>query len=485
MKQRWRAGLGLLAATASLGCSASPGRVARSPIPAGPPSPATQEVAQPIRTVEEAAPQRVSRVGAADVNAALAHLVTAGEAVGISAAVIDAEGTRFFSVGATHAGSLEELAPSHVFEVGSVTKVFTATLLAQRVARGELQLSASLSRWVPSPQLNTPITLEQLATQHAGLPRMPRGVTYDGLARSYGPKQLLAYFSQLSDEDVTKREYRYSNLGYGALGYALSKQAGAPLEQLVRTELLEPLQMVDTRVALRAQQRERSVPGHTADRLPARGFRLGNGLRGAAGYHSTTRDLAVWVRAHLEPPKGELGEALRLTQKKRGAVDREDDIGLGWHVRRQGGYRWHNGATFGFHSFIGFDPTRKTGVVLLSNTSTPLLDGVGFALLDRLAGKPLRHPKLREVAELPEQQLEDYVGEYRASPRLFIRIEREGQQLFAQPTGVRKFKLYPESPTMFFLKVDSGEVVFQRHEGRVVQLIYRDGARVIMASRVR
>ena len=157
-----------------------------------------------------------------------------------------------------------------MFEIGSITKVFTAAILADMVARGQVRLDDPVAQLLPAtvkvPSRNgRRITLLDLATQSSGLPRLPTNFAPKDSANpyaDYGDQQLYDFLSGYELPRDPGATYEYSNLGMGLLGHALARKAGMSYEQLVSRRVLAPLGMKETAITLSPALRPRLVPGH-------------------------------------------------------------------------------------------------------------------------------------------------------------------------------------------------------------------------------
>lgn len=287
--------------------------------------------------------------------------------------------------------------PDTLFEIGSVTKVFTGLLLALAVIEGELTLDTPVGNLVPEVaglgRDGVPVTLGHLATHTSGLPRM-HGSLVGGsvdMLRSRDPWASTTERSLLNDirSGPVKRtpgtgRPTYSNSGFGLLGIALSRQAGLAFGDLVTERITQPLTLLDTVVPRQRtdEQRRRTAAGHHFRRTPAPPWPV-DGLPGAGALLSTATDLMMFAHAHLVPPEGALGEAIRLslTQHARG-------IGLAWQLTsgRDGSrLAWHNGGTGGFRSMLALTPDDGHAVAVLSNQARSV-DIPALRLLGRLQG---------------------------------------------------------------------------------------------------
>jgi CubicO group peptidase (beta-lactamase class C family) len=191
-------------------------------------------------------------------------------------------------------------------------------------------------------------------------------------------------------------------------------------------------------------------------------------LAGAGALRSTALDMLTYLAANLDTTATPLARAMRETHTPRRDAGRNMQIGLAWHImsRPSGNIVWHNGGTGGYRSYVGFDPVRRLGVVLLSNVGNATIDDLGFHLLDETF--PLQAPPQRrtEIA-LDSLVLARYVGDYEVAPTFRITVTREGAQLFAQATGQSRFAIYAESDSTFFLKVVDAQITF-RADGLVL-----------------
>ena len=286
-----------------------------------------------------------------------------------------------------------------VFEIGSVTKVFTALLLAVLSGAGEVALDEPLADLYPEltiPVRGRPITLVDLATHSAGLPRLPPGLLRQGLRHRDNP------YATFSEGDVARAiesvrlraepgaRVRYSNFGAGLLGQALARRAATPYGDLVRARVCAPLGLVDTVVRRSADQLARRAVGHDRRGRAVPDWDI-DSLPGMGALHSTSADLARFLAAQLDPASTPLGEAIRLTQQPRLSAGRLGHQALGWMLsplpRTDRRMLWHNGGTGGAFSFVGLEPETGVGVAALTNTARPV-DATAISLLARLTGAP-------------------------------------------------------------------------------------------------
>ena len=417
--------------------------------------------------------------------------------VGIVVGVVDAEGRRIVAHGALAEGDLRPLGGDTVFEIGSITKVFTCLMLADMAERGEVALDDPAAKYLPAgvrvPERGgRQITLIDLATHRSGLPRWPDDIAPDELSpkdwsnpyADYAVDQLHAFLARFHLPRDIGAGHAYSNLGMGLLGRALSFRAGVDFETLVRQRIAGPLGMADTAMALTPDQQARFAIGHDHARRSVAAWEMPT-FAGAGALRSTTNDMLTFLAAELGFVETPLRAAMAAQIEPRRPSDGAYIQTLGWRIEPEpaGEIVWHGGATGGFRCFALFDLSRRAGVVMLTNSASERNDDIPFHLL---SGRPLKPaPPKRIGIALGAEALEPLVGRYRFSPTRFITVTREGDRLFAQLTGQWRFEVFPESPTEVFWLVAPARMRFEiGPDGRAAGLMFSQDGRDLAATRV-
>jgi serine-type D-Ala-D-Ala carboxypeptidase/endopeptidase len=342
-----------------------------------------------------APPAKAAQPSAFPDDAGLLALIRArveeGRAAGIVLGVIDADGsTRIVSYGDPGAGA-RPLGGDSVFEIASITKVFTATVLADMAAKGEIRLDAPVQDYAPDalvmPQRNgKQITLAHLSSHRSGLPRVPGNLPRADPSNPYADytvDQLHAFVSSYVLTRDPGETFEYSNVGAGLLGHVLADRSGVSYEELVRGRVLEPLGMSMTAISLTPPMRAALVKGHDRSGNVTANWDSPT-LAGAGALRSNMNDMLKFLDANVGAPRNELERAMRTAHVPRMSAGSAAQIGLNWISQvTPGGVTvvWHNGATGGYSSFIGFDAEREIGVVLLAN-QTGVNDDIAKHLLD-------------------------------------------------------------------------------------------------------
>jgi serine-type D-Ala-D-Ala carboxypeptidase/endopeptidase len=335
-----------------------------------------------------AAPADGSRTAA--ILAAIKSRVDDKKSTGMVVGTIDADGgSSVASYGDPGSGALPLDADS-VFEIGSITKVFTATLLADMVERGEVKLVDPVSKYLPStvrvPERDgRQITLLELATQTSGLPRLPDNLRPRDASNPYADYSVELLYAFLGRYRLTRdigSQYEYSNLGVGLLGHALARRAGKTYEAILKERILRPLSMEHTGIALTPWMKAHLVRGHDGSGKLAANWDLPT-LAGAGALRSTMNDMLRFARANVTPPDGRLQRVMQQAHGARVTAGRPDmSIGLAWHIRHFDTHDivWHNGGTGGYRTWMGLDEKRKLAAIVLTNSQQGH-DDLGYELL--------------------------------------------------------------------------------------------------------
>jgi hypothetical protein len=212
-------------------------------------------------------------------------------------------------------------------------------------------------------------------------------------------------------------------------------------------------------------------------------------LAGAGALRSTVNDMLKFMAANLGLQKSPLLKAMEQAHQPRHATTVADlRIGLNWHIltKFDSAIVWHNGATGGYHSFIGFDPKQHKGVVVLSNSTNDIDDIGRHLLISQYPIAKVEPPKEHKEIKLDAKILDAYVGVYEIAPGLSLTVTHEGDQLSLQATGQGKIELFAETETDFFLKVASAQISFVKDDnGQVTQLVLHQNGRDQKAQKIK
>lgn len=416
------------------------------------------------------------------------------QGVGIVVGLVRPEGRRIVAHGHFSADDRRPVDANTVFEIGSVTKVFTALLLADMIQRNEVELADPVAKHLPEevvvPQRGSKeITLADLATHTSGLPGMPDNFVSADPGNPYADYSIEQLYQFLTNHQLTREigaQREYSNLGYGLLGQALIWRAGADYETLVRDRILTPLRMENTAIILSPEMKASLAIGHNPVLEAVPNWDLPT-LAGAGALRSTASDLLTFLEMALGIKQTPLAPALAATlDVRRPAGIGNGEMGLGWLIMKSGEDEmiWHNGGTGGYTSFIGFLMKEKVGVVVLSNTSTFSIDDIGQHLLipEISLAAP---PKERTAIAINPRLYDGYVGRYRLGPDLILAVTRTGNRLFAYAEVHEKLEIFPEGERDFFSKTVDAQITFEvDDEGRAESLTLHQNGQRMHGSRI-
>lgn len=261
----------------------------------------------------------------------------------------------------------------NVFEIGSITNVLTATVLADLVLINKLELEDDIQQFFDFPfNDNAKIKLLSLANHTSGLKSHPSNFDNStenliNLYREYNEEMMIDYMKKsLQLHIVGENKYDYSNFGAGLLGYTLELSQKQPFKELMQEKVFDKYKMSNSFMD-RTKIKSGLVPGLDKNGSETENWDM-DILRGCGGVLSSASDLAKFVLAHFD----EKNKELALTRKATFTVDDEMKVGLGLHIINTADDKviyWHNGGTGGYKSAMEFNIETKSAAIVLSNVS--------------------------------------------------------------------------------------------------------------------
>ena len=331
------------------------------------------------------------------------------------------DGKSFIKGYGTISGAADGTAPdgATVFQIASVSKVFTATLLQILCDEGVVNMDATLNellgRSMPLSPTVQQVTLRQLATHTSGFPSIPQSLGEkateaakddDPLLDPYshlGPQYIFNYLATAEGKKDAGR-FEYSNYGMGLLGHVLEKVTGKDYESMVKEKILAPLGMDGTGVTLSPSMQMHLAQGHSAKGSPTPIWHFA-ALTGAGALNSNVQDILKFIQANVED-----GRLLSRPFEKMQQPQFGGDTGIGWMQptlidKFLGNERvvWHNGMVGGYASYLSIDAKTKTGVIILANKALPP-DMMGMMLMHKVrtqswSSKPLSNPSFKRTPD--------------------------------------------------------------------------------------
>jgi CubicO group peptidase (beta-lactamase class C family) len=372
-----------------------------------------------------------------------------------------------------------------VFQIGSVTKTFTSTMIMMLQEQGKLNVNDKLSKYFPDYPDGDKITLENLLTHTSGIFNYTEDTAFSqmGMTTPQDRKSMMRVFKNRMTGIEPGTSFNYSNSNYMLLGYIIEDLTGKTYYQALRTMILQPLGMKNTGCNFAALKSKNKAVGYFSiddgkgDNAPL----VDSSVSFAAGcIYTTVSDLNKWANAiHRKQLLTEADWNLVTTVYKQ-------NYGYGWMIGEAMGKKsvGHNGGIHGFVSnmFMMYDDAST--IILVSNNMEDDQSQLRRNITSALNNKKIEMPEFRTEIKLNPIYLKDYIGVYTLAPGFEIAITQEGDALYAQATGQKKLRLYAERKDYFFFKLVDAQISFMRDEKNVVdKLGLRQNGRIMNAPK--
>lgn len=352
---------------------------------------------------------------------------------------------------------------STAFEIGSVSKTMTATLLADLIGQGKAALDDPLADYLPPGTTlpvyqGQPILLRHVVNHTSGLPALPSRMATDAAAMGdpYARLDEAALLASLADVTLAQApgtRFEYSNFASMVLSYAVARRAGSDLETVLRERLFAPLGMDGAYVGT-PPAGVRAAVGHTPNRQPTPAWTFATNLAGVGGVRATLEDMVRYVQGNLGLRSSAISPALELAQQP---VSEQPPMAMNWMLAQANGrtVHMHEGGTGGFSSFVSVDRSARRGVVILSDTTWNSIGGLGSLGLHLVdAAFPLGKPR-KPAAPAPEL-LRALAGDYQLQGGMAMTLRARDGKLFAQAVGQGEYELaYDDAGDFYPIEFDA------------------------------
>ena len=331
------------------------------------------------------------------VHKAVTEKMSKTNAKGLSMAVLQGLKVYYYNYGIAKPPTDQHPINKTLFEIGSVTKTFTAYILADAVVKKKVQLSDPVTKYLPADlaanQSLQAITLEQLANHTSGLPRMPDNINatvknaLDPYAE-YSKEDLYAFIKKYTSDKPTGKDYAYSNLGFGLLGIILENVYGKSYETLCNVLVFKPFKMNNSYVAnITDSSMVANGFNEQGQQTPYWNFKS---MQAAGSAKSNVEDMIKYAlqftqkqsRTQKFTPNVEL---LLKPTFDNGATK----LSLAWHtgiLNDKASFIEHSGGTYGFRSNLMIIPDKQIAIVGLVNSATEgLVEHINRAVLSFIA----------------------------------------------------------------------------------------------------
>jgi len=375
-----------------------------------------------------------------------------------------------------------------IYEIASVTKTFTSTLILKLAELHQLSLNDKLSKYYPDYPHADSITMKQLLSHTAGVYDYThnRDFMYNRAGDPISEKDMLAMFEHQPLDFPPGTDWSYSNSGYQLLGYIIQKVTGLTYEQAVRKYIFQPLGMNHSGFDFQHLDSARTAAGYYADTgkdyVNEAPLVDSSVTLSAGSMYATTGDLYKW---HLSLQQNQIISEADL---EIAYTPVRHHYGYGWIIDSLYGKRMvsHSGGIFGFRSNFARIPADDLCIILLSNTETPSLDELARSIVALLYGKPYTIPVKKTAVKLSDTMLKNYTGTYQIkTPPLAIDIKLENGRLVSYPYHGPRAEMLASDETHFYLKEEEGfEMVFEKDStGKVTRMVLKNNGTTRVADK--
>jgi CubicO group peptidase (beta-lactamase class C family) len=401
--------------------------------------------------------------------------------------LVTSDGMPLFSKGYGLANAEHQVAntPETKFRLGSITKQFTAMAILILQEQGKLAVEDPIGKYLDdAPKAWETVTIHHLLTHTGGIPSYTSQPDY--VKKMAHPETVTSMIARFKDKPLDFKpgeKFTYSNSGYFLLGAIIEKVSGQSYEAFLKAAIFDPLDMKDT-----GYDHPSTVLAHRASGYTRKGDVLQNAAYldmaqpyAAGSLYSTTLDLAKWDRALND------GALISRDSMTRMFTPEKNDYAYGWSVTTRSNRKEiaHGGGINGFATDIVRYPDQKVCVVVLCNVLPANPGKIARDLAAIAFGEPVALPRTRMVAKVAPELFDAYVGRYELGPDRVMTITREGDRLFAQPTGQPKREFLPESETAFFSETPEAQISFVKNEtGEVTHMVIHLGGQELRAKRL-
>jgi len=368
-----------------------------------------------------------------------------------------------------------------IFQLGSITKQFTAAVILKLQAEKKLSVTDHLNKFFPDYPKGDSITIEQLLTHTSGIYNYTNNENFmaNEIAKATNRDKIMAMFKDKPLDFSPGTSWSYSNSGYSLLGYIIEAVTKQPYEAAVRKYIFTPLQMTHSGFDFTHLKSSDKTTGYfkvTANESTAAPIVDSTVSFSAGAIYSTTGDLYLWHKAL------ENYTILTKQQQEKAFTPVKEHYGFGWFIDSTEGKRrvGHGGGIHGFVTNISRVPADDLCIVLLSNASDGTLNDITKSLFAILYNKEYVLPKEKAHIQLPEASLKQYEGEYEIKPELHVVMTVKDGELVAAPTGQPTNIMFAEKEDAFFLNEPAIQINFTRNDKKEIDgfILHQGGATI-------
>ena len=368
------------------------------------------------------------------------------------------------------------LRPDHVFEIGSITKQFTAVSILMLMEQGKLRLEDPLTKFIPDYPKGEGITVHHLLTHTSGIKSY---TSMEAWAKRWRedltPLQMIDIFKNEPMDFAPGEKWSYNNSAYFILGYIIEKTSGVSYAEFLEKNIFVPLGMKNTSYGSQSKIIKNRAQGYQRRDGYVRAEYLSLTQPYAAGsIMSTVDDLLLWqlaINRNQLIRKETQQLAYTPVKLNNGEVH---DYGYGWGLGAVNGSptREHSGGIFGYSTNEIYLPNEDVYVAVFSNCDCSSPTDVSARLAGIAIGKPYLEPVAK--VQLNPAYAQSLAGTYDFADGSTRIISAEGNQLFSQRGGSGRFKIFPQDKTTFSFETGLTSLRFVVADGKVKEVRFMD-----------
>ena len=353
--------------------------------------------------------------------------------------------------------------PQTIFQLGSVTKQFTAAIILKLAEQGKLKLTDKLSRFYPTFINGDSITIHHLLSHTSGVFNYTddREFMENEITKPVTKERMFALFYKKALDFSPGSGFKYSNSGYYILGAVIQKVEDKPYEEVVREMIFRPIGMVHSGFDFVHLSDKNKATGYVSfnDEEIQKDRQVDSSVSFSGGsIYSTAGDLLNWHNALMN------NKVLSRKSLKKAFTVYKEGFGYGWVVDSVAGKEavYHNGSIMGFTSNIYRVESDNTCIILLNNMGNPQIDEITNAIVSILYDKPYKVPEVRMAKEIPAEKVKLYLGVFEFNSDFRLKIFSIDDKVYAQRIGEeQRFRIYYYKEDNFFLKKMDAQLEFR------------------------
>ncbi|GAB5564322.1 MAG: hypothetical protein Wins2KO_13850 [Winogradskyella sp.] len=388
-----------------------------------------------------------------------------------------------------------------VFQIGSITKQFTAVSILMLAEKGKLNIEDKIGKYIPEyAEVGKDISIHHLLNHTAGIKNKTLlSERYNGSRMDKSPKELITYFKDEPLEFIPGEKFKYSNAGYILLGQIIEKVSMQSYGEFIQENIFDKIGMTSSYFG----DIRHSIPNLTKGYIIEQNeFINADYMNLSLAYSagailSTTEDLLKWQNALLSNTllkESSIKQAMTPTLLNSG---KRIPYGYGFRFSKLGNSPViaHTGSTKGFTSIALFLPQENIYITALTNCNCKNVNNIVKQVAELLVPKPDSNKvtavtktskKEKKAIAVPVEILNRYTGTYEVNPNVNLKIglDNANQLYLLAPGQTKRVELFAETQNLFFIKIVNAEITFNINEmNKVISLTMNQSGRKIIAKK--